>query len=88
MKEIFSDCEILSLEKDSKEPGVFVKVKKPEIFVEKDLSDYELYSIVVNKRVKEIKNKDFDTFYFWKISNKYKLKKLFFNFGKFAYNKV
>lgn len=48
MREIFSDFEILSLAWDLKDqmgPGIFIKAKRPEDFVEKDLSDYELYSI-------------------------------------------
>jgi len=88
MKEIFSDFEVSRLEKDVKEPGIFVKAKKPVDFKQNDLSDYELYSIVSDKRVKEIKNDDFNSFYFWKITTKARMKKFFFNFGKKFYNKV
>jgi SAM-dependent methyltransferase len=59
MKNIFSDCKILVLEKDFRAPQVFIKVKKPKKFVEKDLSGYKLYSIIVNKRIREITDKDF-----------------------------
>lgn len=52
MKNIFSDCKILILEKDSQIEGVFVKIKKESLLLEKDLSDYELYNIVENKRIK------------------------------------
>jgi SAM-dependent methyltransferase len=48
MKNIFSDCEILLLEKDTQIPGSFIKVRKKEDFVEKDLSDYRLYNILSN----------------------------------------
>lgn len=55
MEYIFSDCVIEKLERDRLHPGVFIKVKKPKDFVEKDLSDYKLYSIVEDKRTKEVK---------------------------------
>ncbi len=54
MHEIFSDFEIQKLEKDTHEPGVFMKAKKPSLFMERDLSDVKLYSIVSNSRVNEI----------------------------------
>ena len=56
MRYIFSDCVIENLEKDPL-MGVFVKVRRPEAFLEKDLSDYDLYSILFDKRIKEIPNK-------------------------------
>lgn len=54
LKAIFSDFEIRNLEKDGEEPGVFIKARKPSLFVERDLTDLELYSIVSNGRVREI----------------------------------
>ncbi|MBN1872067.1 MAG: class I SAM-dependent methyltransferase [Candidatus Omnitrophica bacterium] len=54
MRNIFSDCEILVLEKDPSEPGVFLKARKPVNFHAKPLEDRALYSIVLNKRVKDI----------------------------------
>ena len=87
MKNIFSDLEILKLEKDTKEPGIFVKLRKPDDFKENELKDYELYSIVSNKKVKEIDDREFNRFYFWKISSKARMKKFFFDFGKKIYNK-
>jgi len=54
MKQIFSDFEILSLEKDSEAPGVFIKARKPKQFLEADLSAYRLYSILLKKRVIDI----------------------------------
>jgi SAM-dependent methyltransferase len=59
MEEIFSDCDILALEKDTDTKGVFIKARKKEDFVERDLSTHMLYSIVANKRVKEISKADF-----------------------------
>ncbi len=64
MKHIFSDCEILALEKDYQAPGVFIKVRKPNKFIENELSNYKLYSIVVNKRIKELTDRDFRNPYF------------------------
>ena len=84
MKQIFSDCEILGLEKDFQAPGVFVKVRKPKSFAEKDLSNYNLYSVVANKRVREIAEEDFRNFYFVRLVFKEKLKNVLFKvFGQF-----
>ena len=62
MREIFSDCVILALENDSQSPGVFIKAKKPTRYVERDLSDYELYSIVIGKRCKDVTDKELRNF--------------------------
>jgi SAM-dependent methyltransferase len=64
MENIFSDCAIEKLEKDRNSPGVFIKIRKPKKFIERDLSNYELYSIVTDKRVKDIDEKSFRDF--WK----------------------
>lgn len=57
MKHIFSDCQIEKLEKDPAK-GIFIKAKKTHDFMEKNLADYKLYSILLNKRAKEIAEKD------------------------------
>lgn len=57
MKHIFSDCLIEKLEKDPAK-GVFIKAKRAQNFEERDLSDYKLFSILLNKRVEEIAEKD------------------------------
>lgn len=54
MRAIFSDCIIEKIEADAQEPGVFIKAVKPADFSEKDLSGYELYSIVERRRIREI----------------------------------
>jgi SAM-dependent methyltransferase len=54
MEALFSDCEILNLEEDFESPGVFVKVRKPDDFVERDLSELKLYNIAVNKKVEKV----------------------------------
>lgn len=45
MQAIFADMEILALQPDPFEPGVFMKARKPKKFKEKDLSTYQLYAI-------------------------------------------
>ena len=61
IKNIFSDCSIVQIEKDP-ERGVFAKIKKPSDFTENDLSNYELYSVIVNKRIKKLDTEDFRVF--------------------------
>lgn len=63
IKDIFCDCEILKLEEDPQKPSlVYAKIRKPSGFVEKDLSDFKLYSIITNKRIKELDQKDLRNF--------------------------
>ena len=54
MEYIFSDCIIERLEKDRLAPGVFLRARKPKDFVDKELAEYALHSIIVNRRVREI----------------------------------
>lgn len=54
MRAIFSDMTIEALESDTMDPGVFVMARKPENFVENDLSDHSLYSMVSKDRSKGI----------------------------------
>lgn len=56
MKIIFKDFEIISLKKDHEAPGVFLKARKPENYVQIDLSDIALYSMILGKRIKDIPN--------------------------------
>ncbi len=88
MKNIFSDCEILALEKDSTAPGAFIEVRKPNRFKEVDLSDYELYLIIANKRAKEIQNKDFRSLYFIGLLIRQKLKDFILRIGKSMFYKL
>jgi SAM-dependent methyltransferase len=50
MKKIFSDFEIISLEKDLEAPGIFIVARKPILFVENDLSHLNLYSMIKFRR--------------------------------------
>jgi SAM-dependent methyltransferase len=74
MEDIFSDCDILVLEEKSQIPSylspifsdfslVYAKIRKPEAFVEKDLSACQLYSILLDKTVHEISDEDLQKSY-------------------------
>jgi len=62
LENIFSDCIIEKLEQDRAHPGVFIKARKSNDFLEKNLSDYELYSMIADKRVKDIDQISFTRF--------------------------
>lgn len=65
MAYIFRDCEILALEEDCQPlSNVYGKVKKPNEFIEEDLAEYALHSIVVNKRIIEIGDSDLQGLHF------------------------
>ena len=74
MKNIFSDFEIQALQGDPEMPGVLLKAKKPAHFAEKDLSEYKLYSIVTNRKMKELRDGDFNNFYFKRLKFRLKLR--------------
>jgi len=55
MKKIFEDFEIIELESDLEAPGVFLKAKKPSSYSKQvDLSNINLYSMVLGKRTQKI----------------------------------
>ena len=54
MRAIFSDMSIESLQEDPKAPGVFMKARKPSPFVENDLRNHRLYSMIKWKRCRQI----------------------------------
>lgn len=54
MENIFSDCNIEKLKTDTEKPGVFIKARKPSRFTEVDLAQFELYSIIENRRIREL----------------------------------
>lgn len=49
MQTIFADFDILVLESDPREPGVFLKARKPDEFVEADLSEYQVQDTEGNR---------------------------------------
>lgn len=81
MQNIFSDCEILKLEKDKDFPGVLIKLRKPENFTGNNLSDYKLYNIIVNKRTDKITKKDYRNLYFVHIILRQRIEKILNVFG-------
>jgi SAM-dependent methyltransferase len=50
MRALFSDFEILTLESDPMEPGVFLKAVKPMGFVERKPKGYRLYSMITRSK--------------------------------------
>ena len=58
MKAIFSDFSIEAVEQDRMAPGIFINAQKPAGFSEKNLDTYQLYSIVRDKRCKNIREVD------------------------------
>lgn len=54
MHKIFSDFEILVLEKDPLAPGVFLKARKPTDYKPNSLQDTTLYSMILGKRTASI----------------------------------
>ena len=66
MREIFSDFEILDIDRDSLADGVFIFTRKPADLKERNLADYALYSIVAKRRCVEVSPRDqkiFDVIY-------------------------
>lgn len=86
MKEIFSDFEIVEVQSDYQAPGVFVSASKPLGFIEKDLSDYPIYSIVTNTPKIDLLDSDFKSSYFFRLGLKQLVRNksgaLFIWFGK------
>ena len=61
IRNIFSDCIIERLETDP-EKGIFAKIFRPDSFIEKDLSKYELYSMIAKRRVRCLSDKELQDF--------------------------
>jgi SAM-dependent methyltransferase len=54
IRAIFADFEIVRLERDPTEPGVFLKARKPQDWKPAELSGIALYSMVLGKRTSAI----------------------------------
>ena len=52
------DIELLESEQDREQPGVFVKARKPEGWIEIDLTPISLYSIVTDSRRQSVTDRD------------------------------
>jgi SAM-dependent methyltransferase len=50
IRRIFSDVIIESIEDDPMVPGVFLKAKKPEVFLENDNRDFRVFAVITGKR--------------------------------------
>lgn len=71
IENIFSDCNIIVLKEDDSPPSlVYAKIIKSVNFVENDLTQYQLYSIIVNKRISQINDNDYNKYVRKKIIKK------------------
>lgn len=59
---IFSDLIIEDLQPDPSDPGLFLKARKPESLIERDLTDYRLYSILRQRKRLEATDLDIALF--------------------------
>jgi len=83
IQDIFSDCDILLLDEDLHTPSlVYGKMRKPSEFTEKDLSAYQLHSVILNKRVREIHEDDFENRYFRRLVLKNRIKNTVLRIGR------
>jgi predicted SAM-dependent methyltransferase len=87
MNNIFSDYSIKGLETDKSAPGVFMKASKPNNFREKNLSDHQLHSIILNRRVKDINESDIKSFQ-RKYVKKERIRKLILKVSKFVFSRI
>lgn len=65
IKYVFSDCEIINIEEDTSPLSLsYTKIKKNSDFVENDISEYKLWSVITGNRVNQIKNRSYYSFNF------------------------
>ena len=88
MRAIFADCEILVLQADPQDPGVFVLVRKPETFSEADLSGLAIESIITGQRQLAISDSDFNCRNFRRLRFKQKLKATALGLGKAVFSRI
>jgi SAM-dependent methyltransferase len=55
---IFGDMDVEDLRLDPSDPGLFIKARKPVNFVERDLSEHRLYSILRRRKKREATDLD------------------------------
>lgn len=58
LESIFSDMDISALEPDPLQQGVFLKARKPPDFCGNDLLQFELFSVVRNRRCRDVSGLD------------------------------
>ena len=51
---LFADCDVVRLEPDEKNPGVIAAFRRPPDFIEADLSEVELFSMISRRRETEV----------------------------------
>ncbi|MBI1974278.1 MAG: methyltransferase domain-containing protein [Candidatus Zambryskibacteria bacterium] len=78
MENIFSDMEILDIEKDKMAPDIFLKLRKPKNFKERKLGDYNLYSIVTDTKITHVSDGDYKNPYFHKLRIKMQVNHLIY----------
>ncbi|MFA5870341.1 MAG: methyltransferase domain-containing protein [Candidatus Paceibacterota bacterium] len=86
MQKIFSDFKIFSLKDDPEASGVFVKMRKENSFIENDLKDISLFSMIVGKRISSIQDSDFKSCYLKKLIFKEKLENFVRSILRFFYS--
>lgn len=62
VRTLFGDFEILALEPDASEPGVFFKGRKPARWRRRRLDDHKLHSVILDRPVLDIGRIDVLTF--------------------------
>lgn len=87
IKNIFSDCDIITVEEDPQKPSlVYAKIRKPNGFIEKNLTQYQLYSMITGKKIKEVQNKDFKSFHFRYVAFKSRVKNVLIKLGEIIFS--
>lgn len=64
MRAIFSDFEVLGIESDTEQPGVFVMLRKPADYKAADMSKVNLYCMVSGKRAADVSESDFGSLHY------------------------
>lgn len=67
LKHLFADCEIVALEHDPTGPGSEICVRKPLEFIESDLSNIKLHSMVAGERTQTLEPKHWKSKHFKKV---------------------
>lgn len=86
LRDIFQDCDIEKLDEDIRPPSlVYAKMIKPRKFFEKNLSSFSIYSMIVNKKIKVLNDKDFNNFHYKFLVLRHGIMKLIFKLGIFLF---